>query len=103
MRIAAETTSTLTVIRLEEGADISCAAELRQSLAEALADAREVKVELSGSGEIDLAIVQLLWAAGREARAAGGSLTVETAGLEALRGMLGAAGLAELPCSLKGA
>lgn len=103
MGVAVETNSTQTVIRLNEGADISCAGELKQSLVEALEDAHDVKVKLGEPGEADLAIVQLLWAAGREARATGGSLTVETVGVEQLRGMLLAAGLAELPFSLKGA
>jgi len=58
-------------IALEGVVDISVAAELKQSLLEALGTGKELHVSLAAVTVLDVTAVQLLWAAAREATAQG--------------------------------
>ncbi len=50
--------------------NLSSAAELKELLLEGLASGKELQLDLQGAGEIDITVLQLLWAAGREAERA---------------------------------
>jgi len=75
------------LIRLEGDCTITSAAELKQRLIEGLASGKALRLDLEHTGEIDITVMQLLWAAGREAARAGigmVSRVPETAALAAL-------------------
>ena len=67
MGIALEQSENSSVLRLDGVIDISCAAELKTLLLKALASGPEVRIALDGVTELDVTVVQLLWAAEREA------------------------------------
>lgn len=46
---------------------VTCAAELKSLLLERLASEKALQVDLGRAEEIDITLLQLLWAAGREA------------------------------------
>ena len=87
MGITLEQIEESSVIRLEGGIDIACAAELKTTLFDALTSGHPVRVALDGCADLDVTAVQLLWAAEREARA----LTVEFAFAGPLRDPVSAA------------
>ncbi|HWE84075.1 MAG TPA: STAS domain-containing protein [Terracidiphilus sp.] len=58
-------------IQLDGAIDISCASDLKTSLLQALETKQEVCVSLEGVTELDVTAVQLLWAAGRDAKQRG--------------------------------
>lgn len=58
-----------TVIHLDGAIDIACAAELKTTFLDALKSGNPVRVALDGCTDLDVTAVQLLWAAGHEARA----------------------------------
>jgi anti-anti-sigma regulatory factor len=64
------------VLRLEGEIDITCSAELKRMLIEAIASGKEVQVDLAPASDLDVTAVQLLWAASREAEKAGASFAV---------------------------
>ena len=57
----------LWVLRLDGDCLMTVAAELQALLLEWLASARDLCVDLGGAGQIDITILQLLWAAHRAA------------------------------------
>ncbi len=59
-----ETTS---VIRLEGDNDIAGAEEMKTIMITAIASGKEVQVDLEGTTDLDVTVVQLLWSASREA------------------------------------
>jgi hypothetical protein len=59
------------LIRLEGEVSITSAAELKGLLLEALASAQELELDLEHAGAIDVTLLQLVWAAEREAARAG--------------------------------
>jgi anti-anti-sigma regulatory factor len=88
-------------IRLEGDIDISCAAELKAVLEDVLT-ARSgmqtgARISLAAATGMDVTAVQLLWAAEREARAAGMVLALEGPVPELLRGTLREAGFERFP------
>ena len=71
MPVALKLSNTQSTVALEGGIDIGSAAELKTALIEALAAGQPVLVELGQITDLDITAVQLLWAAKREAGAAG--------------------------------
>jgi len=63
------------VFRFDGDLSMSTAAELKQALIEALSAGRELDLDLESVEQIDVAILQLLWAAAREAARKGVRLT----------------------------
>lgn len=59
------------LICLEGEANITSAAQLKDVLLEGLAGAQELELDLERASEIDVTVLQLLWAAAREAARAG--------------------------------
>jgi anti-anti-sigma regulatory factor len=71
------------LIRLEGECTLASAAELKTLLLEGLTSGRTLRLDLARVEEIDIAVMQLLWAAGRQAERAGARIAVrmpETAG-----------------------
>lgn len=66
-----ETTDKSSLISLEGPIDISCAAELKSHLLDALKPNKATSVSLEKVTCMDVTSIQLLWAAEREARGAG--------------------------------
>lgn len=58
-------------IRLEGEIDIAAAADLKRLLEEALRAGCGIRVALEKTTGVDVTVLQLLWAAGREARTSG--------------------------------
>jgi anti-anti-sigma factor len=96
--ITLEQSEGLNEIRLEGAIDIASAAELKALLLQALASGSEVRVLLQDATELDVTAVQLLWAAGREARNAGSVFTLVEPLPEEITKALAEAGL-EVFCS----
>jgi anti-anti-sigma factor len=64
------------VIHLEGAIDIASAAELKEALLKALEGGGEVRVSLDKLTGLDVTAVELLWAAGREAKKAGAAFSL---------------------------
>jgi ABC-type transporter Mla MlaB component len=71
MGVTLEQSEALNLLRLEGPVGISCAAEFKGLLSQALDSGCEVRVSLEGTTDLDVTAVQLLWAAERKARGAG--------------------------------
>lgn len=88
-------------IRLEGDIDVGCAAELKALLEEAMAprDGRQrgARIAVATATGMDVTAVQLLWAAEREAQAAGMVLALEGPVPEMLRTALREAGFQRFP------
>jgi anti-anti-sigma regulatory factor len=59
------------LLRLEGGITIGVAAELKAHLQQALASGKALRVDLQQATELDITALQLLWAAGCEAKESG--------------------------------
>ncbi|MGA3023498.1 MAG: STAS domain-containing protein [Bryobacteraceae bacterium] len=83
------------LIGLEGRIAIESAAELKQLLLEWLAAGKDLELDLQGAEEIDITIMQLLWAAGREAARTGAGIVgrASNASILAVRD----AGFAQMP------
>ena len=71
MAVTLEQSEALNEIRLEGVIDISCAAELKALLLQALESGKTVRVSVEEAVDLDVTAFQLLWAAEREARGLG--------------------------------
>jgi anti-anti-sigma regulatory factor len=87
----------LQVIRLEESVDISSAGELKRMLLEAFEAGGPVEVSLEKATYLDVTAMQLLWAAGREAKTAGVGFGLSGAAPEAIAASLADAGFEQFP------
>jgi anti-anti-sigma factor len=76
LSITFEDSATRCVLRLEGEIDVSCSAELKRVLIEAISSGKEVELDLAQASDLDVTAVQLLWAARREAEKAGASFAV---------------------------
>ncbi|HSZ15491.1 MAG TPA: STAS domain-containing protein [Terracidiphilus sp.] len=59
------------LLRLEGSVDIACGAELKTALLQALQSGGEVRIDAAAATYFDVATMQLLWAAEREAKQRG--------------------------------
>jgi anti-anti-sigma factor len=59
------------VVRLEGEIDINCSEELKSTLVEALSQRRELQVDMTRASDLDITVIQLLWAAVRAAAKSG--------------------------------
>lgn len=97
MGVAVEQGDLKNLIRLDGSVDISCAAELKTALVEALGCDKDVNVSLEAASYLDVTAVQLLSAADREARNRGVRVILSGPCPEGLRQSLAQAGMADLP------
>jgi anti-anti-sigma factor len=71
MGVVLEGSETEKVVRLDGAIDIACAVELKTLLLEVLNSGAPVRVSLETASYLDSTAMQLLWAAGQQARKAG--------------------------------
>lgn len=64
------------LIQLEGDFNVTSAAELKRILLEELTSGRELQVNLEHVGEIDITVLQLLWAAQRDAARGGAGIAI---------------------------
>jgi anti-anti-sigma regulatory factor len=64
------------LIRVEGECTVTSAAELNRLLLEGFATGGNLRLDLQGADQIDVTVLQLLWAAGREAERTGASVAV---------------------------
>jgi anti-anti-sigma regulatory factor len=100
MSISLNQSGESSLIHLEGTIDISSAAELKTALLDALKQSKSVLVALDEATDLDVTAVELLWAAGREAKVSG--LDFKCTGLlqQPIRAALAEAGFEEFLVSL---
>lgn len=76
LSITFDDSATRCVLRLEGEIDVTCSAELKRVLIEAISSGKEVQLDLAQASDLDVTAVQLLWAARREAEKAGASFAI---------------------------
>ena len=64
------------LIKLEGVVNLASAEELKSLLLEGLVSGRDVHLDLERAEEIDVTVLQLLWAAGREADCKGARMVI---------------------------
>ena len=67
------------LIRLEGECTVTSAAELKNLLLEGLASGNDLRLDLKNADEVDITVMQLLWAAGQEALRTGARVAVRLA------------------------
>ena len=67
MSVTMQRSETGLLIRLEDAVNVTSAEELKSLLLEGLVSGRDVHLDLERVEELDVTVMQLLWAAGREA------------------------------------
>lgn len=100
MPVILEQSEAQNLIRLEGAVDISCAAELKTLMLQALQSDKEVRISLENATDLDVTAMQLLWAAGREARVSGVGLTLTGPVPEQISAAIADAGLESLSIPL---
>ena len=76
MAVTMEQQDSRSVIRLAGELTLTSAAELKNLLLQGLASGNDLRLDLEQAEEIDITLMQLLWAAGREADRKGASLAI---------------------------
>jgi anti-anti-sigma regulatory factor len=76
MAVSMERHEDHSLIRLEGECTVTSAAELNRLLLEGFAISRDLRLDLERAEEIDVTVLQLLWAAGREAERTGASIGI---------------------------
>ena len=71
MSLTFEASATGCILRLEGEVDVTCAAELKRMLIEAISSRQDVQVDFAHATDLDVTAIQLLWAANREAEKVG--------------------------------
>jgi ABC-type transporter Mla MlaB component len=102
--LTVECNETHWILRLDGDYSLGSAAELKALLLAGLASGNQMEIDLARAGEIDVTVLQLLWAAAREAaRESRGFLSrvpesvtalAREAGFESFPGVAGGAGAA---------
>ena len=77
MAVTMEQQESQSVIRLAGELTLTSAAELKNLLLQGLASGNDLRLDLEQAEEIDITLMQLLWAAGREADRKGASLAIQ--------------------------
>lgn len=78
MPVAVERQKGRSLIRITGEATVTCVAELKSILLDALAMKQDLQLDLQGVEEIDIPVLQLLWAAAREAECSGVRIAVDS-------------------------
>ena len=77
MAVTIERLESQAVIRLAGEFTLTSAAELKSLLLQGLASGNDLRLDLEQAEEIDITLMQLLWAAGREADRKGASISIQ--------------------------
>lgn len=94
MPVTLEENDSSCILHLQGEMAISTALELKEDLLHALASQKSLYLKLAEVSEIDVTIMQLLWAATSEASRAGSPISVEGPVSEQIKAALNIAGLA---------
>jgi anti-anti-sigma factor len=97
MPISLDNAPSINTLRFEGSIDIAVAAELKDSLQEAIALGKPVELNLSDSTYMDITALQLFWAAVQSAKGSGTSFTVSGKVPEEIAVVLREAGFDEFP------
>jgi 16S rRNA U1498 N3-methylase RsmE len=97
--VTLEECETRNVIRLESSIGIASAAELKKLLLQALGSGKKVRVSLESATDLGVTAVQLLWAAGCEAKRSGAGFAFMDAMPEEISIALGDAGFEKFSLS----
>ena len=76
MAVTMERQASQSLIRLEGELTVTSAAELKDRLLDGLTSGNDLLLDLERAEEIDITLLQLLWAAGREADRAGARIAI---------------------------
>lgn len=76
MPVTIERRESHSLIRLEGDFTVTSATELKQVLLEGIAAGLDLHLDLEQAGNFDITVMQLLWAAGRDAARAGIKLVI---------------------------
>ena len=76
MSVTIKRSETDLMIRLEDAINVTSAEELKNLLLEGLVSGKDVHLDLERAEEIDVTVLQLLWAAGREADCKGARMVI---------------------------
>ncbi len=76
MAVTMDRQESQSLIRLEGEFTVTSATELKERLLECLAAGNNLLLDLERAEEIDITLLQLLWAAGREADRAGAKIAI---------------------------
>ena len=76
MAVTTEQQDSQSVIRLAGELTLTSAAELKNLLLQGLASGNDLRLDLEQAEAIDITVMQLLWAAGREADRAGARIAI---------------------------
>jgi len=93
MPVTVEERDISSLVRLEGAIDISFAAEMKSILLNALAQKKEIKLTLDGATEVDITVLQLLYAIEREAEKTGAIVAIEGSVPDEISAAMTAAGL----------
>lgn len=74
MPLTVERNETQWVLRFDGELNMASAAELKQALVDGSSSTTELYLDCEGAQEVDVAILQLVWAAAREAKRGGARL-----------------------------
>jgi len=101
MSVFSDESEVLSLLHLQGDVNISSAAELKQLLLAALARGKAIQVDLGSVTEVDITALQLLWAAEREAKAAGVEFRFAGQWPEGVAIAVAAAGFGQFPLPAK--
>jgi anti-anti-sigma regulatory factor len=97
MPVSCDEGEALSIIRLQGDMNICSAAEFKRILLLVLAHGKDIRVDLSSVTELDVSVLQLLWAAEREAKGAGVGLSFTGQCPQEVALALAAAGFEKFP------
>ena len=80
MAVTMERRESRSIIRLEGEFTVTSAAELKDMLLQGVTSGNDLLLDLERAEEIDITLLQLLWAAGREADRAGARIAIRLSG-----------------------
>ena len=102
MGVALEQGEESSTIRLEGAIDIASVGELRTALLTALTSGGELRISLGGATDMDVTVMQLLWAARRMAEASDVRFAIQGQAQERVTAALALAGMEKF-CAAVGA
>lgn len=88
------------VLRLSGNISVACSAELKQLFVQAFSTGKGVQLDLSAATNLDIAAMQLLWAAARHAEKTKTALTAAPTVPEGLKNGVREAGFERFPVAI---
>jgi ABC-type transporter Mla MlaB component len=89
------------ILRLSGNINVACSAELKQLFVQAFSTGKGVHLDLSAATNLDIAGIQLLWAAARHAETTNTALTAASTVPEELKNCVRDAGFEHFPVTIE--